>query len=250
MKDGWIPLAGTAAYVTGAQGENETLFWNPSRIAGGAVKAEWDESKHPRDHGRFAVVGGDSGGAEGSTGEHPLAFIDRYATIFRNAGGQVALIGPRETYTPQYKAVHKDAETFYEQVLNDPSTSPRVDEGAAMMIDALDQVGDGDHCLVATEPNGRLAAALNFQITGDSVHIDLLGSSFVMDGAPTALQLEVAKIASDRGLSVESSATPDAVGYHEKIGRTLTGSPDETGSVIQDSKWTREQVDAIARLKA
>ena len=72
----------------------------------------------------------------------------------------------------------------------------------------------------------------------------MLGSTGDPQGIATALEVEMARIATKNGTGVNSLAAGDAEGFHRSIGRTVTPDPSD----LSKSEWTPEEAKAIAQL--
>jgi hypothetical protein len=210
-------------------------------IRRGGVRKYSDDQ--PRDdHGRWG-----SGEGEGTVKAEALKFMQGHLDAFKAAGGTIRNVGVNSAACRELLEQAQGMKSVLQ------SADQRTREGAAYTIDALSDFGYADkRVLVAVTADGVVAAALDFRKSSDSLDINELGSMRLLPGAATALEVELATLAAKSGLQVDSTATGDAVPYHQLIGRTMPGvkagdevNPDN--GRLYESYWTKEQCAEIAR---
>jgi SPP1 gp7 family putative phage head morphogenesis protein len=202
----------------------------------------------PRDeNGRFS--------SSGSVVEkNPANYIASAVNSFTEAGGKVESHDLSEE-APIIKEGKDIAESYgiWAQSLkikNDPfsdeyANGVRLQNATTAMENALggDNLPSNGKVLIATDKAGEVVGALSYVVNQDTqtVSVGFLGTTQRIEGAGTALQYELLKVASSlnngEGGSVLSSVGYGSVKYHEHIGRNI----DSNGV----SSWTADQVKSI-----
>jgi hypothetical protein len=161
--------------------------------------------------------------------------------------------------------VDNQMKDFYNNPQNSPRSidptsdsykaSRRQEDGIGMMSDALNS---GKAVIMATH-DGVPTSVMSFDRLGDgSLHVGVIGSNGLTDGAATAVQVEAARQAlvgmpfgDTSKTAVGSYALEDAAGYHAKIGRVMSSYSGDDGKPTPgsgDSAWTLGDVRKIAGL--
>ena len=202
----------------------------------------------PRDgNGRFSSTGS-------VTEDSPATYIANAVNAFSEAGGKVESHDLSEE-TPIIKEGKDIAESYgiWAQSLklrNDPSSDEyanglRLQNATTAMENALrgDNLPSNGKVLIATDKAGEVVGALSYVVNEDTqtLSIGFLGTTQRIEGAGTALQYELLKVASSlnngEGGNVLSSVGYGSGQYHENIGRNI----DSNGI----SSWTADQVKSI-----
>ena len=202
----------------------------------------------PRDgNGRFSSTGL-------VTEDSPATYIANAVNAFSEAGGKVESHDLSEE-TPIIKEGKDIAESYgiWAQSLklrNDPSSDEyanglRLQNATTAMENALrgDNLPSNGKVLIATDKAGEVVGALSYVVNEDTqtLSIGFLGTTQRIEGAGTALQYELLKVASSlnngEGGNVLSSVGYGSGQYHENIGRNI----DSNGI----SSWTADQVKSI-----
>jgi hypothetical protein len=186
-------------------------------------------------------------------------FLTRNANKFYATGGKVEELPVGSEKLPNGRSVKDEAERLTQmdkQVHQQIAASRNADEIRSLqrlseglnftkeILTGKPRTWDNNHVLIATNKDGEIVGALNYHTFSNEVMVGLLGSTNNPSGIATALEVEASKAAAEKNLPITSTASNDAVGYHELMGRTLThqyGSP-------ADSSWSAEEVKAIAQL--
>lgn len=218
------------------------------------------ETQERDSHGRFGSGGGEMSDKPAPRASHSdsiephLATIQsRAASFFQDPSNKVEVLGSSdpdqraklEEYREQVRQQDKD---YIASIEGRPTAAQaRTIDGIGYMGTALRHgktEGNIEQTIVATH-DGVPVAAMCFErgpsfAGGDEIRVDYLGSNQSTRGAATAIQYQLARVAAEAGLRVESSATEDAVPYHQSVGRVV--------NELKDSTWSAEDVQKIAAL--
>jgi len=190
---------------------------------------------------------------ETGEGDSPISFIQRNIKEFYDAGGRITALSGYRT-----SAIQKVNDEITKLKKKEYESMPKrqqlgIDLMGAAVKDVKGKIYDEDpdikecYLLVARDKDKNLAAVVSVSVKetekyGNYVDVGYLGSTGKVPGAATAIEEQIAQIANDRGLPVQSKYIPDSKPYHQLLGRSL--EPDNKWS-----KWNEEQARQIAALE-
>lgn len=190
---------------------------------------------------------------ETGEGDSPISFIQRNIKEFYDAGGKITVVSGDRT-----SAIQKVNDEITKLKKKEYESMPKrqqlgIDLMGAAVKDVKGKIYDEDpdikecYLLVARDKDKNLAAVVSVSVKetekyGNYVDVGYLGSTGKVPGAATAIEEQIAQIANDRGLPVQSKYIPDSKPYHQLLGRSL--EPDNKWS-----KWNEEQARQIAALE-
>jgi len=207
-----------------------------------------------------------------STGNY-LNYISDRATKFYESGGQITSYGAWSDNKTELKDEMEKLRADVQKIEDGGGTYGLNMEWRRKgeMVAAWDLSNrDGSKLMIARNANGELVGAMNYSMLGggDLARAGVVGSLENSNGAGTALEYELARVADQNNMGVASSTHFGSENYHQAIGRSFkawqiadpewyknNGSPTAGSWVPTDtpkqgdkSFWSREQTAQIGAL--